>query len=94
MVSSATGPRSTTPAACTTESSDVRQLVGDRLDRGGVGEVGHQHGGVRQLGAQVVRPLGRPGEQDQRVAALEQPLGQDRAHPGAGTGDQVGAISA
>ena len=94
VVSSATGPRSTTPAACTTESSDVRQLVGDRLDRGGVGEVGDQHGRVRQLGAQVVGALGRAGQQHQRVAALEQPLGEDRADAGAGAGDAGGcAIS-
>ena len=69
----------------------VRQLVGHRLDRGRVGQVGDQHGGVGQVGAQVVGAFGRAGQQDQRVAALEQPLGEDRAHARAGTGEQVGA---
>ena len=75
--SSATGPRSTTPAAWTTESSRSGSSVGQRLDRVGVGQVGDERSRARAaLGRRSSRALGRARQQDQLVAALEQPVGE------------------
>src|SRR4051794_30961827 len=67
----------------------LRQLSSQGLDLCCVGEVGDEHGRARQLGAQVVGPLGGTSQEHEVIASLEEPVGQHRADSGTRSGHQV-----